>query len=283
MIQQAQAQSITSEQSMSFIVHLLDRRITYMTVPAIVDAIHTACIEELRIVVANYNIHSFNLSIQLSWFYEFLQNAEITHCDSIGILNASRYMGLDLPLQYRASYSLLMPYLLEHCNKHGLSIFLLGAKPDYLEAAIAQVEKHYPNIQINGHHGYFDTTDFQQNLDILLKIRSVKPNILVVGMGMPRQENWIRMNREHLDVNVIMPGGAVIDRLAEKVQDCPPLLSNVGLEWLYRLSFEPKRLAARYLLGNPAFALQIALAKVQSHPIKVEQIDSSDIFKKLLS
>lgn len=274
-----QAQRISSEHSTSFIVYLLDRRITFMTVPAIVSAIHTACIEESRTVVANYNIHSFNLSIQHFWFYEFLQNAEIAHCDSIGILNAVRYMGVNLPLQYRASYSLLMPELLAHCNEHGLSIFFLGAEPKYLEEAVARVKERYPNIKVDGHHGYFETTDFLQNAKVVQKINAVRPNILIVGMGMPRQENWISINRKQLNVNVIMPGGAVIDRLAEKVQDCPAFLSNVGLEWLYRLWFEPKRLAARYLLGNPAFVLQVVLAKIQLPSVRVEKIDSSNIFR----
>jgi N-acetylglucosaminyldiphosphoundecaprenol N-acetyl-beta-D-mannosaminyltransferase len=63
-----------------------------------------------------------------------------------------------------------------------------------------------------------------------------------------------------------MAGGAVIDRLAGVVPDCPELLSNLSLEWLYRLCREPRRLSLRYLLGNPAFVLQVALAKSLAGP-----------------
>ena len=107
-------------------VHLLSRRITCMTVSAIVEAIHTACVTKNKITVAHYNVHGFNLSMQLPWFYNFLQGADITHCDGSGILKAISYMGLKLPIQYRASYTFLIPALLEHCNQHGFSIFLLG-------------------------------------------------------------------------------------------------------------------------------------------------------------
>ena len=94
---------------LSLNVHLLSRRITCMTVPAIVEAIHTACVTKNKITVAHYNVHGFNLSMQLPWFYNFLQGADITHCDGSGILKAISYMGLKLPIQYRASYTALMP------------------------------------------------------------------------------------------------------------------------------------------------------------------------------
>lgn len=261
------------EPSPNLSVYLLGRRITFMTVPAIIDAIHTACVEGMKVTVANYNVHSFNLSMQVPWFYNFLQSAEIAHCDSVGILKAIHFMGLKLPLKYRVSYSLLMPKLLEHCNQHGLSIFLLGGKPEVLDLAIDRLRKDYPGLQVRGHHGYFDLKDPEQNGEVLQLINQVKPNILLLGMGMPLQENWIRINRRHLNVNVLMPGGAVIDRLAEVVPDCPGWLSNLGLEWFYRLCREPKRLAARYLLGNPAFVLHIALAKAYSLSLQVRRME----------
>ncbi len=258
-------------------VHLLSRRITCMPVPAIIQAIHSACVQGRKITVANYNVHSFNLSMLLPWFYNFLQSAEITHCDSTGILKALEFMGLKLPLDYRASYTALMPELLEHCNQNSFSIFLLGSKPEYLEAALDKLRSEYPNIRVDGHHGYFDIENLEQNEAVIQKINHANPNILVVGMGMPLQENWIRLHRSRLKVNVIMAGGAVIDRLGGIVSDCPAFLSERGLEWLYRLCREPKRLAVRYLLGNPAFVLFLALAKFYASPLEVEdlQLNSS--------
>lgn len=261
-------------------VHLLGRRITFMTVSAIIDAIHSACIEDAKLTVANYNVHSFNLSMQIPWFYNFLQSSEIAHCDSTGILKATQWMGLKLPLQYRASYSLLMPELLAHCNEQGLSVFFLGARPEYSDAAIRRLRNQYPNLNVSGHHGYFDMKDPQQNAEVVRQINQTKPNVLVIGMGMPIQENWIRLNRDQLEVNVIMPGGAVIDRLAGVVPDCPTFLSDAGLEWLYRLCREPKRLGIRYLVGNSAFVLHLVLAKSHSSPMEVQLMESINGFKQ---
>lgn len=251
-------------------VSLLGRRITCMTAPAIVSAINRACRNKQKMVVAHYNVHSFNLSMQLPWFYEFLQRAEIAHCDGLGILKAVQWIGgIALPHHYRVSYSILMPQLLDHCNQQGFSLFLLGAKPAVLQQALKRLQQQYPNIPISGHHGYFSVQDPQQNEAVLEQINRVKPNILLVGMGNPRQEAWIHQHQQRLEVNVMMAGGAIIDRLAGMVPTCPPVVSDLGLEWLYRLCLEPRRLAIRYLLGNPAFVLQIMLAKFMASPTEV--------------
>lgn len=244
--------------------NLLSRRLTCMTVRTLVNRVSKACQLNQRIVVANYNINSFNLTVQFPWFYDFLQQSEITHCDGLGILYALRFMGYRLPQEYRVSYSTLMPELLQHCHDNSRSVFLLGAKPDILQTALTNTRSRYPGIQLSGCHGYFDLDSPEQNKAVINQINHISPNILVVGMGMPRQEYWIHQNLEHLNVNAILLGGAVIDRIAGVVEDCPIVLSNNGLEWLYRLTREPKRLLPRYLLGNPAFALQVALAKYQS-------------------
>lgn len=244
--------------------NLLSRKLTCMTVSTLVSRISQACQLRQRIVVANYNINSFNLSVQFPWFYDFLQGSEITHCDGLGVLYALRFMGYKLPKEYRVSYSTLMPELLRHCHTNHLSVFLLGAQSDVLQTALTNTRSKYRGIELFGHHGYFDVDNPEQNKAVINQINRINPNILVVGMGMPRQEYWIHQNLEFLNVNAVLLGGAVIDRLAGVVEDCPTLLSNNGLEWLYRLSREPKRLLARYLLGNPAFALQVALAKYQS-------------------
>ena len=251
-------------------VYLLERRIDCMSISSIVEAVNQACKDNKKITVANYNIHSFNLSMQLPWYYEFLQNAEIANCDSVGILKAIGYMGLDLPLDFRTSYTLLMPEVLEICNQKEFSVFLLGGKPQYLPVALNNLRLKYPKARFGGYHGYFDKKDPQANQNAIAQINQFKPNILIVGMGMPIQEHWVQQHRDSLQVNAIMLGGAIIDRMAGIVPDCPDVISNAGFEWFYRFCREPKRLAARYLLGNPAFALHIALAMFNKTSLRVE-------------
>lgn len=261
---------IKSEKVTALSVYLLGRRIDCMNIPSIVEAVRKACIEGKQIVLANYNIHGFNLSLQFPWFHQFLQSADITNCDGMGILKAIAFMGLDLPLDYRVSYTLLMPKILESCDSNEFSVFLLGGKSENLQAAIDNLKQKYPNVRFAGHHGYFDKEDPHCNQAAVEQINQFKPNILIVGMGMPIQEYWVQQHRHKLQVNTIMLGGAIIDRMAGIVPDCPNFISNSGFEWLYRLMREPKRLAARYLLGNSAFALQIALAIFNNSLLRVE-------------
>lgn len=264
-----------SENLPSFDVDLLGRRIACMTVANIVAAIDSACVERRKIVVTNYNVHGFNLTMQIPWLYEFMQNADISHCDSVGIIRAIGYMeGRKIPLDYRASYTRLMPKLLEHCDRHRLSVFLLGSKPKYVQIAVERLRTKYPNITIAGRDGYFCAEDPSANAAVIQQINTLKPHVLIVGMGMPIQENWVRLYKDRLNVNAILTGGAVIDRLAGVVPDCPKMLSNMGLEWLYRLYLEPRRLAVRYLIGNPAFIMQIALAKLNSSYAKVVKMQN---------
>ncbi len=254
-------------------VQLLNRRITCITLSDLIEAIHQACIENKKLTVGSYNIHSFNLSMQLPWLYDFLQSADIARCDGMGILKALEFMGLKLPVEYRVSGTRLVPELIEYLNRKGnFSFFLLGAKPQNLKAAVDKCNAQYSNLNFSGHHGYFDKEDELENEKIIRQINQAKTNILIVGMGMPLQERWIQQHRHRLNVNAILPTGAVIDRLAGTVSDCPEKISNMGLEWLYRLGREPKRLAARYLLGNPAFALQIALAKSYASTLQIEEL-----------
>jgi len=252
-----------SHRTSSLNVFALGRKITCLTIADIQEAIALSCGRGQRITIANYNVHAFNLSFHLPWFHQFLKQSEIAHCDGLGILKALRFLGLEVQNHHRVSYTDLMPELLQQCNDEGWSVFLLGTKPENLERAIVNLEKGYPNAKFSGHHGYFSVHNPVANDGVIQTINAFRPNILIVGMGMPVQESWVQRYRDRLQVNAILVGGAVIDRLAGVVSDCPKWISQHGFEWGYRLLKEPKRLASRYVIGNPAFVLQIILAKLQ--------------------
>jgi N-acetylglucosaminyldiphosphoundecaprenol N-acetyl-beta-D-mannosaminyltransferase len=248
----------------------MGRKITFMTIPAIINRVIEVCQQKSKITIASTNIHSFNLSLHLPWFYEYMRKADIVRCDGMGILKAVKILGLDLALQYQAAGTHLVPALIAAAEDHKWSFFLLGTKPEILDLALERLHDRYPDLEVSGHHGYFDKDDPAACAAVVAKINQAKPNILIVGMGMPVQEKWVYEYGDRLDVNVIMPCGAVIDRLAGLVGNSPAWVSRSGLEWLYRLAKEPKRLASRYLIGNPAFALQLALASTYSSPLEVK-------------
>ncbi|NJM47544.1 MAG: WecB/TagA/CpsF family glycosyltransferase [Alkalinema sp. RU_4_3] len=214
--------------------------------------------------------------MELPWFYDFMQSADITHCDGTGILKAIEYMGLKLPSDYRVSYTTLMPQLLDYCETKHRSMFLLGSKPEFADLALENLRKQYPNIKAYGHHGYFSMEDAQENNAIIDQINQVEPDILLLGMGVPRQESWAWKHRHQVNAKAILLGGAAIDRLAGGVVDCPKPISGLGLEWVYRLIQEPNRLANRYLVGNPAFALHVVLGKSNHLSLQIKDHESNN-------
>lgn len=143
----------------------------------------------------------------------------------------------------------LTPAVLDHYPEP-LKIFLLGSRTGIADRAAEHLIARYPRHRIAGvHHGFFSPAD---ELSVAAEIAASAPDLVLVGMGQPRQEIWAVANAHRLDCTV-MCVGAMIDRFAGVVPRAPLLLRKVGLEWAYRLVLEPRRLFSRYVTGNASF------------------------------
>jgi N-acetylglucosaminyldiphosphoundecaprenol N-acetyl-beta-D-mannosaminyltransferase len=112
-----------------------------------------------------------------------------------------------------------------------------------------RVRRRWPDIKIAGHHGFFDMAEGStQNGAVIGAINAAACDVLLVGMGMPRQEHWIAANRSAINAKVILATGGFMDYFAGEIPTPPRLLARVGLEWLFRLRDEPRRLWKRYLV-----------------------------------
>jgi N-acetylglucosaminyldiphosphoundecaprenol N-acetyl-beta-D-mannosaminyltransferase len=98
---------------------------------------------------------------------------------------------------------------------------------------------------------------------VIEKINACQPDILLVGMGVPKQEEWTRENFDKLNAKIIWMGGGFLDTLSGRLKRCPLWLSEHGFEWLFRLTQEPGRLWKRYLIGNPLFLSRIVKIRLQ--------------------
>jgi N-acetylglucosaminyldiphosphoundecaprenol N-acetyl-beta-D-mannosaminyltransferase len=127
------------------------------------------------------------------------------------------------------------------------------------DKAAANLKARFPDLRIvSTHHDYFDKTPGSaENEAVIEQINAVKPNILIVGFGMPLQERWLMENWDHIDANVALTGGAVFDYVSGELQRAPRWMTDNGLEWLGRLLIEPRRLWKRYLIGNPLFIWRV--------------------------
>ncbi len=167
---------------------------------------------------------------------EAYARANLVTPDGTGLVWAARLLGA--PLRERVSGIDLLERLFS--QGRGLKAFLLGAAPGVAERAAQRLTEKYPNLQIVGtQHGYFHPDENDQVLEV---IRQVQPDMVLIGLGVPRQERWMLENRQKLDVPVMMGVGGCFDVWAGRLRRAPQRWRQLGLEWFYRLLQEPRRL-----------------------------------------
>lgn len=185
-----------------------------------------------------------------------LQRAALVTADGMGVVWAANMLGDPLP--ERVTGYDLMHTLLALLNEQERSVYLLGAKPEILPAAVFEIKRLYPTIIIKGfHHGYFDEVS---ESEILTEINNYEPDLLLVGLGSPRQEYWLRRNLPNLSVKVAMGIGGSFDVLAGVIERAPEDWQKRGMEWAYRLLKEPRRIGRMTAL--PKFALRVLLERI---------------------
>jgi N-acetylglucosaminyldiphosphoundecaprenol N-acetyl-beta-D-mannosaminyltransferase len=185
-------------------------------------------------------------------------------------------IGLQLRREHRATSLDFMPLLLPMAVEKSWRIYYLGSRPEVAERAALKLRALYRGLQIRAHHGYFDVSkSSEENREVLADITSFAPHLLLVGMGMPRQEIWILENRAELFANVISPCGAHMDYVADEIPTAPRWLALIYLEWLYRLIAEPRRLWYRYLV-EPWFLMKLLVREWLSHFIRNPEGFGSD-------
>lgn len=175
--------------------------------------------------------------------------ANIVGADGVPVVWASRLLGSPLP--GRVNGTDLMMILLEKGNQQGYRIFFFGAQAEVLERVLDVVHKDYPGFKIAGsRHGYF-TED--EEWDIVRQIQASQADILFIAFGTPKKELWIRKYLQAMEVPVVHGVGGSFDVLAGVIPRAPVWMQNYGLEWLFRLLQEPRRMWRRYLYTNTQF------------------------------
>lgn len=209
--------------------------------------------ERQRLRILNVNARAVALARRLLPFREALTGADVVFCDGYGVLFAARLLGYHLP--ERITYADWIYPFAEFSREHGLSWFLLGARPGVAEAAAQRLRKCFPGINIAGtHHGYFDR-EGDENESVIRKINLCSPDVTFVAFGMPHQELWIHRYAHRLQTHVLLAAGACLDYVSGRLRRGPRWMTDHGLEWLARILIEPKRLFWRYALDNSQFAL----------------------------
>ncbi|MBS1886872.1 MAG: WecB/TagA/CpsF family glycosyltransferase [Actinobacteria bacterium] len=180
---------------------------------------------------------------------ESVEACGLVTADGQSVVWAARLLGTRLP--ERVAGIDLMHRMLAEANAHGYRVYFLGAKPEVLEAAIANLRERLPNLIVAGsQHGYFrdEETD-----EVAAAIRRSRADILFVAMSSPRKEHFLGRLGRDLGAPFTMGVGGSVDVVAGVTTRAPVPLQRAGLEWLYRMLQEPARLGPRYLKTNFRF------------------------------
>jgi exopolysaccharide biosynthesis WecB/TagA/CpsF family protein len=198
------------------------------------------------------NAHCFNVACHDDAYLRVLKKATKVLPDGSGVRLACRFQGLNLKANLNGTD--LFPHLCAESAQRGIPLFLLGSAPGVTETVARKMCDRYPGLQIVGtQHGFFSA---EEEEEVIARINRSGARILLVAMGVPQQELWLARNLERLQTCVNLGVGGLFDFYSERISRAPLWLRELGMEWIWRLLQEPRRMWQRYVVGNPLFLLR---------------------------
>ena len=208
-----------------------------------------------HVVVNVAKLVNMRSDVQLN---DSVRSCDIINIDGMGVVLGARFLGHAVP--ERVAGVDLFHELLAMSARNGFSVFLLGAKDEVVGATARKVQALYPELKVAGyHHGYF----WDDEAAMVEKIRASGADMLFVAITSPKKENFINRWRDQLGVTFVMGVGGTFDVVAGKVQRAPLWMQRGGLEWLFRVIQEPRRMWKRYLVTNAKFGGLLVREKVR--------------------
>lgn len=206
--------------------------------------------------VAHVNAHTLNLATEDPGFHEVLRRADLVLNDGKGVMLAARLRGTRFPADLNGNF--FSPLVLGRAAERGWPVFFFGASPGVAKRAAERLKERLPGLEVAGVRDGFFAPGGEG--EVAREIREAGAGLLLVGLGNPLQERWIHRHLEQTGARVGVGVGAFFDFQAGVVPRAPGLLNRLGLEWVYRLTREPRRMWRRYLVGNPLFLARVARA-----------------------
>ena len=195
------------------------------------------------------NAHCINVSVKDEQYRKILQSSAAVFPDGTGIRKAGE--ALKHPIVENVNGTDLFPLICERCAESSKRVFLLGGKPSIAEKCAAWADQYAGSPIIAGFHdGYFSK---EETRSVIQEINASLCDILLVGMGVPTQERWLREHLADLQVPVVMGVGGLFDYYSGTIPRAPRLMRKLGIEWVWRLMMEPGRMWRRYIIGNVQF------------------------------
>jgi len=264
-------------------ITFLGAKIDLITPLRLLDLVTNSIAARQKIVIAHHNLHSLCLHSRSDWdavsLRRFYDEAQYTLADGMSMVALGRLLGHRIGIRHRVAYNDWLPFMLPIAVQRQWRIFYLGSTPDAAAKGGEVLCNRFPGLQLKVHHGHFDAQyESDDNAKVMAEISRYRPHILFVGMGVPRQEQWIHENLNDIDANVILPSGATLDYIAGSKRMAPRWMGKIGLEWAFRLTTEPRRLGFRYLvepwsLLSAVLTNNLAKSREATSPIGSESSD----------
>jgi N-acetylglucosaminyldiphosphoundecaprenol N-acetyl-beta-D-mannosaminyltransferase len=213
-----------------------------------------------QLLISTINAHCYNLAQKDPYYKEALLNSDILLPDGVGVIFANRWL-TGKRLKKIAGADLFF-YEMERLQKIGGKCFFLGSTEEILTKIRKKAAIEYPNIIIGTYSPPFRKEFNKNDNEAMIKvINEFHPDVLMIGMTAPKQEKWAYKFRNEINVGHICCIGAVFSFYAGTTKRAPQWMINCGLEWVFRLISEPRRLWRRYLIGNLIFLKYIIQEK----------------------
>ena len=248
-------------------IRVLGYRVHPMTGAEVIEQVALAISERRRLVMANLNLHAMAMMFQSPGMARLLNQADTqVMIDGMPIVVAANIAGHGLPKTKRLTSLDFYDDMFTLGVKRGWRIGYVGATPDVLARGLAELRRRFPAMDVDGRDGFFDIAEDgpgTRQAAILDWLRERSHDLVIVGMGMPRQEEWIERVQHRIPSRVLMPTGAYLDYQVG-VQKLPPRwLAKNGFEGVVRLVQNPRRLGYRYLVEPLVLAGRLATRR---HP-----------------
>jgi N-acetylglucosaminyldiphosphoundecaprenol N-acetyl-beta-D-mannosaminyltransferase len=188
-------------------------------------------------------------------FFNILKTAKLATPDSIGVIIGGKLQ--QKKFRERIPGQSYLRKVFEVGEKEGWTFYLLGGQGDIPKKAKEHLESIYPNAKIVGYHEGFFEEDSED--EVIEEINRLQPNVLFVAMGAPKQEKWIYKNKDKLKVDIAAGQGGTFDYEAGNIKRAPVWMQKCGIEWLWRLIKEPKRIKRMTVL--PIYLLKVLFTK----------------------
>jgi len=206
-------------------------------------------------LVNNVNVHACNIACSDPEFFEILNASEIVFCDGFGVKLGARLLGKELG--ERMTPPDWIDDLFKLCAKKCYRVYFLGDTDKVVHRFAKTVQQKHPHLRVVGWHNGFFELEGDGAARVANEIVRLKPDIILTGMGMPRQEKWAWWAKQRIGKGVMIATGALFRWYTGHEKRAPRWMTQTGLEWLARLVIAPRKHFKRYVIGLPLFYLRI--------------------------